>query len=86
MGLGGYLTWTAVAREIHQVAGTKVFPFEMQRPKRIVFRSFRSKYERDGVSDNAKNFRHPRDDSHLYPSNGLLAKYAPKAKEPLIPN
>ena len=29
MGLGGYLTWTAVAREIHQVAGTKVFPFEM---------------------------------------------------------
>ena len=29
MGLGGYLTWTAVAREIHQVASTKVFPFEM---------------------------------------------------------
>ena len=29
MGLGGYLTWTAVAREIHQAAGTKVFPFEM---------------------------------------------------------
>lgn len=29
MGLGGYLTWTAVAREICQAAGVqKVFPFE----------------------------------------------------------
>ena len=29
MGLGGYLTWTAVARELCQkIPGTKVFPFE----------------------------------------------------------
>ena len=29
MGLGGYLTWTAVARELHEVSGKKVFPFEL---------------------------------------------------------
>jgi ADP-heptose:LPS heptosyltransferase len=28
MGLGGYLTWTAAAREINQRSGTKVLPFE----------------------------------------------------------